>query len=341
MGPIFRNRAAFDARPDAAATSRVSAGGRFAYTGRTGRNSFPNFSKGLEADAGCEGTTTVPKRATLAREIAVSGIALHAGTAVRMVLAPAPAGTGVVFRRADLGDAQVAARYDLVGDTRLGTVIADGAAKAGVVEHLMAAVAGIGIDDLLVTLDGPEPPILDGDALCYLDLLEQAGRFEQPMSRDAIKVLKPVTVAQGEARASLTPAEHLTFDCEIDFPTPAIGRQRYSFAFSRAAFRTEIAPARTFGFLSELEALNKMNLARGASLDNTLALSADGVVNRARMRFADEFVRHKILDAIGDMALAGAPLIGRFEGVRSGHAVNNALLRALFSDPVNFQKVPA
>jgi UDP-3-O-[3-hydroxymyristoyl] N-acetylglucosamine deacetylase len=279
------------------------------------------------------------KRHTIAREVRATGTALHAGTAVAMTLSPACAGQGVVFRRADLGGVEVAARYDLVGDTRLGTVIADGAARVGVIEHLMAAASGAELDDLTVTLDGPEPPILEGDALSYLDLLESAGRRAQETPRQAIRVLKPVRVEQGEARASLLPAERLSYDCEIEFAAAAIGTQRYSFVFSPAAFRSQIAPARTFGFLSELEALNKLNLARGASLENTLALSGDGVVNREKMRFADEFVRHKILDAIGDMALAGAPLIARFEGVRSGHATNNALLRALFADPANFERV--
>jgi UDP-3-O-[3-hydroxymyristoyl] N-acetylglucosamine deacetylase len=277
-------------------------------------------------------------RITIAREVTASGVALHAGTVVNMALSPAPAGHGVVFRRADL-NAEVAARHDLVADTKLGTVIANGPARVGVIEHLMAAVAGAEIDDLLVTLDGPEPPILDGDALSYLTLLESAGRQAHAVPRDAIRVLKPITVEQGGARASLMPSDHLVYDCEIDFPIAAIGRQRYSFVFSPAAFRAEIAPARTFGFLSELEQLNKMNLARGASLENTLALSDDCVVNKERMRFADEFVRHKILDAIGDMALAGAPLIARFEGIKSGHATNNALLRALFADPANFARI--
>jgi UDP-3-O-[3-hydroxymyristoyl] N-acetylglucosamine deacetylase len=281
----------------------------------------------------------LPNRTTIGHEVAISGIALHAGTAVNMTLAPGAAGGGVVFRRVDLGGATVAARYDLVSETRLGTAITQGPAKIGVIEHLMAAVAGAEVDDLLVTLDGPEPPILDGDALSYLDLLAVGGRAEQATPRQAIRVLRPVTVAQGEARASLLPAEHLIYDCEIDFPTSPIGRQRYTFTFSPSAFRAEIAPARTFGFVSELEALHKAGLARGASLDNTLALSAVGVINKDRMRFADEFVRHKILDAVGDMALAGFPLIARFEGVRSGHAINNALLRALFDDPDNFERV--
>ena len=255
-----------------------------------------------------------------------------------MALSPAPAGSGIVFRRSDL-NVDIPARYDLVSETRLGTVIGQGSAKVGVVEHLMAAAAGAEIDDLLVSLDGPEPPILDGDALSYLTLLESAGVAEQNQPRIAIKVLKPVTVESGDARASLQPDDRLSYSYELSFPV--IGEQFYAFAFSRAGFRAEIAPARTFGFLSELEALNKMDLAKGASLANTLALDASGVVNRERQRFADEFVRHKILDAIGDMALAGAPLIARFEGSKSGHATNNALLRALFADASNFAYVDA
>ncbi len=273
-------------------------------------------------------------RRTIAHPVAATGTALHAGVAVTMALSPAPAGSGIVFRRSDL-NVDIPARYDLVSETRLGTVIGQGSAKVGVVEHLMAAAAGAEIDDLLVSLDGPEPPILDGDALSYLILLESAGVAEQNQPRIAIKVLKPVTVESGDARASLQPDDRLSYSYELSFPV--IGEQFYAFAFSRAGFRAEIAPARTFGFLSELEALNKMDLAKGASLANTLALDASGVINRERQRFADEFVRHKILDAIGDMALAGAPLIARFEGRKSGHATNNALLRALFADSGNFE----
>jgi UDP-3-O-[3-hydroxymyristoyl] N-acetylglucosamine deacetylase len=150
-------------------------------------------------------------------------------------------------------------------------------------------------------------------------------------------VVKPVTVESGDARASLLPDDRLSFAYELSFPV--IGDQYYAFAFSRAGFKAEIAPARTFGFLNELETLNRMDLAKGASLANTLALDDSGVVNRERQRFADEFVRHKILDAIGDMALAGAPLVARFEGRKSGHSTNNALLRALFADPRNFEEV--
>jgi UDP-3-O-[3-hydroxymyristoyl] N-acetylglucosamine deacetylase len=273
------------------------------------------------------------RRRTLAHEIRTTGTALHAGVPVTMILSPAPSGQGIVFRRSDL-EVDIPARYDRVSETRLGTVIGEGSAKVGVVEHLMAAAAGLELDDLTVTLDGPEPPILDGDALSYLELLESAGAAEQDTPRMAVKVRKPVTVESGDARASLLPADELSYAYELSFPV--IGEQYFDFAFSRAAFKAEIAPARTFGFLKELESLNQMNLARGASLANTLALDDGGVVNRDTQRFADEFVRHKILDAIGDMALAGRPLIARFEGRKSGHTTNNALLRALFSDPGNY-----
>lgn len=277
-------------------------------------------------------------RRTLAGTVEATGVALHAGTPVRMVLSPAASGAGIVFRRADLG-IDIPARYDLVSETNLGTVIASGGASVGVVEHLMAAVAGAEIDDLLVTLDGPEPPILDGDALSYLMLLEQAGFKEQAMPRGAIKVLKRVEVSHKDTSAALVPADALEYDMAIEFPTKAIGRQTFHLVFSGEAFRRDIAPARTFGFVHELDMLKTMNRGHGASLDNTLAIDGDTLVNKGLMRFADEFVRHKILDAIGDMALAGGPLIARFEGRKSGHALNNALLRALFADRANYARV--
>jgi UDP-3-O-[3-hydroxymyristoyl] N-acetylglucosamine deacetylase len=279
-------------------------------------------------------------RHTIAREVAAEGITLHSGTQVRMMLAPAKPGAGVVFRRTDLDGAEVPARYDAVAETNLGTMLAAGRAKVGVVEHLMAAVAGAEIDDLLVILDGPEPPILDGDALSYLELLDKAGAKEQPVPRGAIKVLKRVEVAHKDASAALAPAEALSFGMEIEFPSAAVGKQRYSFSFSPEGFRREIAPARTFGFLTELEMLKEMDRGHGASLENTLAIDGDKLINPSLMRFPDEFVRHKILDAIGDIALAGAPLIARFDGVRSGHALNNALLRALFAEPANYHLKP-
>ena len=278
-------------------------------------------------------------RNTLARELTVSGTALHAGTPVTMTLGPGRAGEGVIFWRADKDGAEIPARYDLVAETKLGTVIEKNGVSVGVIEHLMAAVAGAGVDDLLVALDGPEPPILDGDALSYLALIDKVGVTATKVPRRAIRVLRAVKASEKNAYAALHPAAETTYDFLLEYDTPAIGRQEFRFAFTPENFRNLIAPARTFGFAKDLEALNAMNLAKGASLENTLALDETGVINKDRQRFADEFVRHKILDAIGDMALAGAPLIARFEGIRSGHGLNNQLLRALFADPANYEMV--
>jgi UDP-3-O-[3-hydroxymyristoyl] N-acetylglucosamine deacetylase len=280
-------------------------------------------------------------RRTIAKEIACEGIALHAGTQVRMILAPAAAGYGVVFRRMDMGGAEIPARYDLVSETTLGTTLENGRASIAVVEHLMAAIAGAGIDDLVVMVDGPEPPVLDGDALSFLDLLDAAGSKEHEVARQAVKVLRRVEVTHKDARAVLVPAAVLHFQFEIEFPSAAIGKQQFGFDFSPATFRREIAPARTFGDIAQLEALKGMDRGHGASLHNTLAIDGDKVLNAELMRFKNEFVRHKILDAIGDLALAGHPLIARFEGTRSGHALNNALLRTLFADSANYRLVTA
>ncbi len=280
-------------------------------------------------------------RRTIAKEVACEGTALHAGTQVRMILAPAAPGVGVIFRRMDLDGAEVPARYDNVSETTLGTTLEKGRASVAVVEHLMAAVAGAGIDDLVVMIDGPEPPVLDGDALSFLDLLEAAEVKEHDVPRQAIKVIRRVEVSSKDAKASLVPAPRLQFTFEIFFPSAAIGRQSFAFEFAPESFRHEIAPARTFGDVAQLEALKQIDRGHGASLHNTLAIDGYRVLNADLMRFPDEFVRHKILDAVGDLALAGAPLIARFEGVRSGHALNNALLRALFADPTNYRVITA
>ena len=283
----------------------------------------------------------MPFRRTIAKEVACEGIALHAGTQVRMLLTPASPGTGIVFIRQDLDGAAIPARYDHVSETMLGTTLACGRASISVVEHLMAAVAGAGIDDLVIAVDGPEPPVLDGDALSFLELLDLAGVKDSEEPRQALKVLRRVEVTHKDASAALIPAPQLEFALEIDFPSAAIGRQQFAFTFSPEAFRREIAPARTFGDVAQLEALKKMDRGHGATYQNTLAIDGDRVINADLMRFPNEFVRHKILDAVGDLALAGAPLVARFEGVRSGPALNNALLRALFADPANFSWVTA
>ena len=279
-------------------------------------------------------------RRTLAKEVEIEGIALHAGKSVRMRLVPAGAKTGIVFYRSDLGSGPILARFDHVTETRLGTVIADDAgASVGVIEHLMAAIAGAEIDDLTVVVDGPELPILDGDSLSYLRLIKNAGTRDDLNHREAICVRRPVKARSDNASAVLHPSEERVFVFEIAFPSAAIGEQKMSWSFSPEGFAHDIAPARTFGFAGELEALNESGLAKGASLQNTLALDGDRLLNPELLRFADEFVRHKILDAVGDLALAGGPIIGRFEGRRSGHALNNQLLRTLFSDPANYERV--
>lgn len=277
-------------------------------------------------------------RTTLASEISVEGTALHAGGNVCMTLSPAASGSGIVFSRADLGGKQIPALYDRVGETRLGTVIAEGNVSVGVIEHLMAAIAGMGIDDMIVAVDGPELPILDGDALSYFVLLERAGTKEQSGLRPIIRLKRTIEFTNKNAQVRLLPSDAPQYSYDLDYSnTKAIGKQHFEMTLTRDNFARDIAPARTFGFMHELEMLNKMGLGRGASLENTLAIDGDAVVNRQLMRFPDEFVRHKILDAIGDMALAGALLMARFEGVKSGHAANNAILRALFTDPANYE----
>lgn len=280
-------------------------------------------------------------RRTIAKEVACEGIALHAGTQVRMLLVPAEPGTGIVFTRTDLEGAAIPARYDHVTETMLGTTLQAGQASVSVVEHLMAAVAGAGIDDLVIEIDGAEPPVLDGDALSFLELLDVAGVQESEFERQAVKVLRRVEVTHKDAKAVLIPSTVPQFAFEIDFASAAIGQQKFALDFTPEAFRREIAPARTFGDVAQLEGLKKMDRGHGASLHNTLAIDGDKVLNADIMRFPDEFVRHKILDAVGDLALAGMALLARFEGVRSGHALNNQLLRALFADPVNYRLVTA
>jgi UDP-3-O-[3-hydroxymyristoyl] N-acetylglucosamine deacetylase len=281
------------------------------------------------------------KRRTLAGEVFAEGVTLHAGVPVHLRLAPAAAGTGVQFRRSDLaGSWSIPARWSNVAGTMLGTVLrgVDGV-SVGVVEHLLSALSGLSIDDCLVEIDGPEPPILDGDALSYVALIDAAGVRESEQSREAIRVRNPVEVGSDFAGARLLPASAPEFFFEIEFPSAAIGRQTFEYQANEANFRRDIAPARTFGFLHEAEELRKRGYGRGADLTNTLVIDGDRLLNPELLRFADEFVRHKILDAIGDLKLAGAPLLARFEGRKSSHALNNALLRALFADTESYEWV--
>jgi UDP-3-O-[3-hydroxymyristoyl] N-acetylglucosamine deacetylase len=227
----------------------------------------------------------------------------------------------------------IPARWNQVVDTKLCTMIgnADGV-TIGTVEHLMAAFAGAGVDNATVEIDGPEVPIMDGSADSFVFLIECAGIVEQSAASKRIKVLKRVTVSTEHACASLSPAPVASIDFALDYASPAIGRQEKSVILNQGAFKRELSRARTFGFVEEVEHLRKAGLARGGSLDNAIVIGENRVLNREGLRYGDEFVRHKMLDAIGDLYLAGAPIEGRFLGVRSGHALNNQLLRALFAD---------
>jgi len=281
------------------------------------------------------------KRRTLAREVSATGVTLHAGVPVHMRMLPDAAGTGIRFRRIDVQDsAPIDALWSNVSETRLGTVLTgEGGVSVGVVEHLLAALAGADVDDCLIMLDGPEPPILDGDALSFLRLIDEAGVQETEASREIIRVLRAVQAEAGQSRVALQPASELQFHAEIDFSSAAIGWQNFAVTFTAENFRREIAPARTFGFLHEAEQLRKAGFSRGADLTNTLVIDQDKLMNPELLRFPDEFVRHKILDSVGDMKLAGAPLLARYEGRRSSHTLNNALLRQLFSDPANYERI--
>jgi UDP-3-O-[3-hydroxymyristoyl] N-acetylglucosamine deacetylase len=281
-------------------------------------------------------------RRTLASDVGLEGTALHAGVRSKVRIQSAAPGTGIVFRRSDIpGSAPIRALWSNVVETRLGTVIAaaDGT-NIGVVEHLMSALAGADIDDCIIDVEGPEPPILGGDALSFLQPVLDAGVVEQGGDRPVLVVRDVVETSDKNASCRLVPSAEPEFRFEIDFESPAIGRQEYEFRFSPAAYRKEIAPARTFGFYEEAEMLRAAGLARGANLTNTLVIDGEKLMNPELQRFPDEFVRHKILDAIGDMKLAGTPIRGRFEGSRSSHALNNALLRALFANPANYEISP-
>jgi UDP-3-O-[3-hydroxymyristoyl] N-acetylglucosamine deacetylase len=277
------------------------------------------------------------KQRTLKNSIGCSGVGLHSGAKVTMVLHPAEANSGIVFRRTDINGngAIIPAHWAAVNDTRLNTCIAD-SQGIGVrtIEHLMAALSGMGIDNALIDISGPEVPVMDGSAAPFLFLIECAGVVEQASPRRALKVLKPVAVRDGDKLAMLTPASMFSVEVEIDFPVAAIRRQACDVVLAGSAFKAEISRARTFGFEQEVAAMRAAGLGKGGSLDNAVVISCDGekVLNEDGLRYEDEFVRHKALDAVGDLYLAGAPILGAFHGVRCGHALNNRLLRELFAD---------
>jgi UDP-3-O-[3-hydroxymyristoyl] N-acetylglucosamine deacetylase len=291
------------------------------------------------------------RRRTLKAAIGCVGVGLHTGARAALTLRPAAPGTGIVFRRTDLG-VEIPARFGQVADTRLCTALAlpdRPEARIGTVEHVMAALAGCGVDDAAVEVDGPEVPILDGSAAPFVFLIDCAGITGQAGAPEAIEVLRRVRVQEGEgadaAWAELLPApansSRFEADLTIDFPSTAIGRQRLALRLTPRSFREALADARTFTLAEEVARLRAMGLARGGSLANAVVVDGPLVLNPGGLRRPDEFVRHKLLDVVGDLALAGAPLRGRFVGHRSGHGLNNRLLRALFADPANWRRVPA
>ncbi len=277
-----------------------------------------------------------PGRRTLKSAIGCVGTGLHSGRRVTLMLRPAAAGSGILFRRSDLG-IDIPARFDRVGATELSTtLVAEGATKVriGTVEHVMAALAGTGITDAIVEVDGPEVPILDGSAAPFVFLIDCAGSVALNMPAPVIEVLRPVRVGDDEAWAELRPAREPGFEAAltIAFANAVIGRQHLQMRVTAASFRAGLADARTFVLAEEIARLRANGLAQGGSLDNAVVVDGPLVVNPGGLRRPDEFVRHKLLDAVGDLALAGAALSARFAGHRSGHALNNRLLRALFAD---------
>jgi UDP-3-O-[3-hydroxymyristoyl] N-acetylglucosamine deacetylase len=270
---------------------------------------------------------------TLKNSIRCRGTALHSGERVAMVFHPAAPDSGIVFRRSDRGGATLRADWRHVRDSALCTTVDDGnGLSVATIEHVMAALAGLEIDNALVELDGPEVPVMDGSAAPFIFLLECAGIAAQDAPRRAIEILKPVKVGDATKSAALLPGDGFNIELTIDFAATAIQRQTLHWTFDPESFKTDIASARTFGFLEEVDALRAAGLVRGGSMDNAIVIGEGRVLNRDGLRFPDEFVRHKILDAVGDLYLAGNPIIGAFAGLRSGHALNRRLLEALFAD---------
>ena len=273
---------------------------------------------------------------TVAGPVIFAGVGVHTGAHVRVAVRPAPADAGISFVRTDLKDIDNTIRVsaESVGQTRLGTVINNVAgATVSTIEHLMAAFCALGIDNVVVELDGPEVPILDGSAEVFIQFLDRAGRRRQEASRRYIEVLEPVEVVEGDKRAVLLPSDRFEVAFEIVFDSAPIGRQRVDFEITEESFRKELADCRTFGFLKDVEALRAAGLARGASMENAVVLDGDRVLNPEGLRRPDEFVRHKALDAVGDLYVAGLPLLARFEGLYAGHGLNNLLVRALMARP--------
>jgi UDP-3-O-[3-hydroxymyristoyl] N-acetylglucosamine deacetylase len=270
------------------------------------------------------------KQTTLRAPAETSGLGLHTGVDVRMRLVPAPPDTGHVFVRTDLDNFELPAAVESISHCSYATTIMRTGVLLSTVEHLLSALAGLGVDNCYIEVDNLELPIEDGSADMFAKMIRAAGLVEQPAARRVLRVRERVSVEHGDRRVSVEPHEGYEIDCMIDFRHPLIGVQRRRFdALDAEGFARDIAPARTFGFTEEIEALRRANLIRGGSLDNAVVLTPEGMLNRTPLRFPDEFVRHKILDIIGDLALLGIPLLGLVRAERSGHVLHAALMSEL------------
>lgn len=273
---------------------------------------------------------------TLIRSVTFTGVGLHSGALVTMTVHPAAEDHGICFRRTDVvtGDAQVPAQWDAVVPSRLCTLVANGAGvSVSTIEHIMAALAGSAIHNALIDIDGPEVPILDGSAAPFVSGFLDAGIVAQGAPVRAVRVLKAIEVREGEAVARLEPSDMLEIAFQIDFAEAAIGRQDKVLNMANGAFVRELSDSRTFCRNAEVVAMRERGLALGGTLENAVVFEGDKVLSPGGLRYADEPVRHKMLDALGDLALAGGPILGRYTGIRAGHALTNRLLRALFADP--------
>lgn len=284
------------------------------------------------------------RQTTVAREIELHGKGVHSGAPVSMVLHPAEANTGLRFlvsKRSRI-IADIAAEVGNVKNLTLCTVLGDEAGvSVGTVEHLLAALRGLGVDNCYIEVDSKEIPIMDGSAAAFVEAIDLVGLRDLSAPRQYVKVLKPIRIEEDGCWGELTPHAGFRLDVEIDFPTPVIGKQRLAFEMSPGVFRNEVSGARTFGFMSDVEKLWKSGLALGASLENTIAIDNGRVLNREGLRYAQEFVRHKMLDAIGDLSLAGHQIVGAYRSVRGGHRLNANVLKALFADSSAYAIVQA
>jgi len=282
------------------------------------------------------------RQRTLKNVIRATGVGLHTGEKVYLTLRPAAPDTGIIFRRVDLPEpVDIRACAENVGDTRLSTTLVSGGARVSTVEHLLSAFAGLGVDNAYVDLSAAEVPIMDGSAGPYVFLIQSAGIEEQNRPKRFIRVKRPVRVQDGDKHAAFQPYDGFKVEFSIDFDHPAFHARAKtaSVDFSTSSFVKEVSRARTFGFLRDIEALRQQNLALGGSMDNAVVVDDFRVLNEEGLRYEDEFVRHKILDAIGDLYLLGRSLIGAFRGHKSGHALNNRLLRALMADAEAWEEV--